>query len=111
MKKITMSLMSIATVGMLLTGCGPNVSTSDVTLSTVPFNGKSYVPLQSVITKVGKKIGSQNGNVIFQIPGVNPNKEIAVKLNNGGYEKAMRKDLWENTELGKKFIKAHPEFK
>lgn len=111
MKKITMSLMTVAAVGLLLTGCGANASSSDVTLSTVQFNGKSYVPLKSFISKVGKKIGSQYGNVFFQIHGVNPNKEIAVKTNNGGYEKAMRKDLWENTEQGKEFIKAYPEFK
>jgi hypothetical protein len=108
MKKITMRLMTIAAVGLLLTGCGSNVSSSNVTLGTIMFNGKSYVPLESFITKVGKKIGSQNRAVFFQIPGDDPNKEIAVKTDNGEYQKLMRIDLWENTEQGKKFIKLIP---
>jgi hypothetical protein len=108
-KVLFLSILSI----ILLVGlgaCGRRVGTSP-TIGMMSFKGQNYVDTGKFTTKVGNKMGTENGNTFFQIPNQDPNKELAIKAGKNNFDVVMNFNIWKNTKHGKEFLDSNPALK
>jgi hypothetical protein len=93
------------------TGVTPPKIGSSPTLATISFKGQNYVDTGKFISKVGNKLGTENGNTFFQVPKQDPNKELAIKADENKFSVVMNFNIWKNTKYGKNFLDSNPALK
>lgn len=108
-KVLVLSILSII-LSVGLGACGRSGGTSP-TIGTMSFKGQNYADTGKFIAKVGKKMGTENGNTFFQIPNQDPNKELAIKAGKSNFDVVMNFKIWKNTKHGKEFLDSNPALK
>lgn len=105
LKSLVLFVVIIIT-SLSLSACGDNKSAGP-TVATISFKGHDYIETSIIIKKAGKEI---SGNY-YEVPGKNPNKELALKINKNKFNVLMTFDVWKNTKHAKEFLKSNPALK